>query len=455
MGAIKLSKKYRPLFEIDEAKDKATDKKLKAKERKYYKDLAGVHTFIVTGGRGSAKSFGVSLASCSWAVTHRNKILYTRYTLTSTDDSIKAEIAEKIDLLNWRDYMKPLLDRVEVTSHKDVILDKGQRPGIVFRGIKTSQGTQTANLKSLKNFSRFIVEEGEELPSFEEWEKISLSIRRADRKNVSVIILNPSTKTHWIYEKFFLDAGVEEGFNGIKNGVCYIHTTYQDVPREFIPDEIYQKFEAARVDWEAYDKLTPEERETCDRALKKNALWFKHVVLGGWLAKAEGVVFEEWDEEVFPEDRAFTWGLDYGFDPDPTALVKVAIDSKRKVIYLKEYCYHNGLSTDQISDVLSQYTDHDDLIVADSAEKRLNIELIQKGHNIQPSVKGAGSIKAGIKMMKSYRIVVDPSSVNLKLELDNYVWNDKRAGIPVDEFNHLIDAARYNIARQLMIGELT
>ncbi|MCU7583693.1 PBSX family phage terminase large subunit, partial [Riemerella anatipestifer] len=32
---------------------------------------------------------------------------------------------------------------------------------------------------------------------------------------------------------------------------------------------------------------------------------------------------------------------------------------------------------------------------------------------------------------------------NLKKELRNYTWNDKKAGIPIDKHNHLIDALRY------------
>jgi len=27
--------------------------------------------------------------------------------------------------------------------------------------------------------------------------------------------------------------------------------------------------------------------------------------------------------------------------------------------------------------------------------------------------------------------------------LQNYVWSDKKAGIPIDAFNHLIDGIRY------------
>ena len=44
---------------------------------------------------------------------------------------------------------------------------------------------------------------------------------------------------------------------------------------------------------------------------------------------------------------------------------------------------------------------------------------------------------------QDYKIVITPTSSNIRKELSNYVWNDKKAGIPVDAFNHLIDAIRY------------
>ena len=54
---------------------------------------------MVTGGRGSGKSFAVAIAACLWAREPGARILFTRYTLTSAHDSIIPEFLEKIDLL--------------------------------------------------------------------------------------------------------------------------------------------------------------------------------------------------------------------------------------------------------------------------------------------------------------------------------------------------------------------
>ena len=45
--------------------------------------------------------------------------------------------------------------------------------------------------------------------------------------------------------------------------------------------------------------------------------------------------------------------------------------------------------------------------------------------------------------MLDYEIIVTENSVNLLREFRTYVWNDKKAGIPIDDNNHGIDAARY------------
>jgi len=45
--------------------------------------------------------------------------------------------------------------------------------------------------------------------------------------------------------------------------------------------------------------------------------------------------------------------------------------------------------------------------------------------------------------MLEYQIVITPESHNIKKEFKNYCWSDKKAGIPIDKYNHGIDAVRY------------
>jgi len=61
-------------------------------------------------------------------------------------------------------------------------------------------------------------------------------------------------------------------------------------------------------------------------------------------------------------------------------------------------------------------------------------------------VKGPDSVRAGIKKMQEYELIIE--GVNLGKELNNYVWNDKKSNTPIDAYNHCIDAARYAISFQ-------
>ena len=47
--------------------------------------------------------------------------------------------------------------------------------------------------------------------------------------------------------------------------------------------------------------------------------------------------------------------------------------------------------------------------------------------------------------MQDYQIVVTERSSNIRKELSNYCWNDKKAGIPIDDYNHTIDPIRYTL----------
>ena len=102
-----------------------------------------------------------------------------------------------------------------------------------------------------------------------------------------------------------------------------------------------------------------------------------------------------------------------------------------------------GLSTQQIADEYSHHVAKNELIVGDNAEPRLINELWDLGYNIQPCTKGKDSIRLGLANMQEYEIIVDPDSHNLKKELNNYAWHDKKSNTPIDTYNHLIDAARY------------
>lgn len=374
--------------------------------------------FVVTGGRGSGKSFAVSSSALVLISKESNqKVLFTRQTMTSAHLSIIPEFIEKIEIINGHAFFD---------INKSEIVNKQTKSEIIFRGIKSSSGDQTANLKSLQGVTTWILDEAEELTDEKTFDKINLSIRQKGIQNRVILILNPATKEHWIYKRFFEDAGVETGFNGIKGNTTYIHTTYldniQNLDQSFI-DEVLN-IEAS------------------------NPTKYKHVILGGWLDKSEGAVFTNWKLGQFQEVGQSIYGQDYGFSIDPTTLIQTSIDKTNKRIYVKELLYQTKLTTTEIATINERFCGTK-LIVADSAEPRLIHELRSRGNNVKETIKGPGSVSAGIALMQDYELIIDNDSINIIKELNNYAWSDKKSNTAIDAFNHAIDAMRYAIYFQL------
>jgi len=362
--------------------------------------------YIVTGGRGSGKSYSINLLLLLLTFEAGHTILFTRFTLSSAYISIIPEFIDKIETLN-------LQDAFYIT--KDEIRNKLSGSKIIFKGIKTSSGDQTANLKSLTNVSTWVMDEAEELQDENIFDKIDLSVRNLNQKNRVILILNPVTKEHWIYNRFFEDKGVQAGTNSTKGNTTYIHTTYLD-------------------NIENLKKRRPEK--------------YKHQMLGGWLDKAEGVIFTNWKIGEFKKVGVSVFGQDYGFAADENSLVETNIDTNNKIIYLRECFYLKGLTTSQIAELNLKHAKNS-LIVGDSAEPRLLHELKAKGCNVVKAIKGQGSITYGIALLQDYDLVVEENSINLIKELNNYSWLEKKSKTPQDKFNHIIDAIRYAVSYQL------
>ena len=392
MNNIVVNEKFQPLYESD------------------------ARYFIVTGGRGSGKSYGATLIETTNTFKSGYNCLYTRYTMTAAELSIIPEFKEKISLINC--------DRYFDIQKKDII-NTITNSRVLFRGIKTSSGNQTANLKSLQGISTWVLDEAEEMVSEEDFDTIDLSIRSNLQQNRIVLIMNPATKEHWVYKRFFESMGVQEGFNGKVGNVQYIHTTYLDnienLPQSFI--------------------------DSVEQIRKTNPSKYKHKILGGWLDRAEGVVFDNWEYGEFnPNKLQTSFGLDFGYSIDPDALVEVAIDKSKRIIYLKQHIYSKGLGSSQLAQIIKSRADRK-LIIADSAEPRLISDLRGKGINIKPVKKG--KIEEGITLMQDFKLIVDKESQDIARELNNYSYLDKGSKLYIDDYNHIIDAARYNITFHL------
>jgi len=168
--------------------------------------------------------------------------------------------------------------------------------------------------------------------------------------------------------------------------------------------------------------------------------WWRVYGLGE-LGKLEGAIFTNWRYGEFDNSLPHIFGLDFGFN-DPDALLKVAIDEKNKKIYLDEKVYKSGNSSEDLRLLISQHVTGNDLIIADCADARM-ISALRRFFNIRPVNKGRWTVADVIKLLQSYELIITETSYNLSKELNNFIWNDKKAGIPIAGFDHFISCLRY------------
>jgi phage terminase large subunit len=385
--------------------------------------------FILLGGRGSGKTFVVQDFLVRLLEQVGQGILYTRYTMTS---------AEKTIIPLFVDYIKRVssVDNYEIT--RDTIIHKQTKAFIYFSGIKSSSKDQTGRLKSLPNITTWVVEEGEDFNNEKSFTDIDDSIRSKHLQNRVIWIQNPTTKNHFIWKKFFegqyeekeiekagswIDAnGIERKFTYqqcINPNVCHIQSSYYDNIENLDIEKVQQ--------WE--------------REKVKNPEFWQNNYGGAWKSKAEGIIFENWEEGEFDESLPFIFGQDYG-SSSPTTLVKVAFDKKKGIVYLDECFYKTRLNTQQIFELNSFYAQKK-TIIGDCAAKETIFALRTKGLNVT-GVSPKPNVLASVQKLQSYKIVITPTSHNLKMELNEYIWSDKELkDVPVDAFNHLLDAVRY------------
>ena len=393
MSGVKINSVYKPLYTSD---------------KRY---------FLVTGGRGSLKSSTVHDYISRLTFEEGHGILFTRYTMTSAEKSIIPEFIQTLERNGSEQFF-------HVTKNKITNIITGSF--ILFSGIKTSSGNQTANLKSIAGITTWVIEEGEDFDDAKAFDTIDDSIRCNDMPNRVIWVQNPSTREHFIYKRWIENTNSQikiEGFDvtvSTHPDVEHIHTTFRIAEQnEYLSESFIKKANNHKAN---------------------NPKWYYHNYIGGWLEKAEGVILTNWKEGEFDDTLAYDFGLDFGVE-DPDAMVKVAVDKKRKLVYAKEVVYKSGQSSKDLINAFNSYVTKDELILADYGSKKSIFDIRDEGYNIVECYKD--KIVDRIKNIMKYTIIVSPCSHNLKRELNLWAWNDKRSDTPIDKHNHAIDAMFY------------
>jgi phage terminase large subunit len=259
-------------------------------------------------------------------------ILYTRWNLTAAEVSIIPEFVEKMEMGDCRSAFY-----VKRTS----VQNRATGACIWFRGLQQSSGNQIARLKSLNRVKAWVLDEAQELMSEETFDTIDQSIREKGADNLVVIVLNPTDVSHWIYRRFFAAPGVSYDFNGIKDNVTYIHTTWEDNR---------SNLNISFIDMAMGMKL-------------RNPDKYEHLYDGSWLLRKEGLIYQQWEEippEQYPVGLPQWWGNDWGYGGDPDALVRMCYEPVTGTLYVWEVCYQTGLLP---RDIAARVTDDASLLV--------------------------------------------------------------------------------------------
>ena len=192
---------------------------------------------------------------------------------------------------------------------------------------------------------------------------------------------------------------------------------------------------------------------------KRNPRRYAVAGLGGW-GIVDGLVYENWKEEAFDIDKVrqqpgivSAFGLDFGYTNDPSTLFCGLLDQKEKRLFVLDEMYEKGLSNKRIAEKVQSMGYGKERITADSAEPKSIDELKTLGLRVKGAAKGKDSITNGIQWIQDLEIIIHPRCVNFLTEISNYTWDTDKFGnrlnVPIDDFNHLMDAMRYALEKYI------
>ena len=403
-----------------------------------HKDIqAAAHQYYnLPGGRGSAKSSFCALEIVNGIMqdqTGQSNAIIFRRTANTMRDSVYSQIAWAIDILNvnelWRGSVSPMCWTYRPTGAQ-----------IVFRGLDDSG--KLKSIKPRRGFFRFIwLEEFSELPGENFTRSVMQSVQRGGKRFTVFRSFNPPINASNWANVFIARPD---------NRAITLHTSYLDVPAEWLGEEFI--IEAERL------------REINEQA-------YKHEYLGEATGSG-GEVFPNITVRTITDDEInelqyIYAGVDFGFSVDPAVFMRVAYDRKRDTVYLLDEIYKRHLSNKELAAQIiakgynftgqyqaSYYEAYKEkqVIVCDSAEPKSISDLRGEGLRCIACQKYPGSVLYGVKWLQNRHIIIDPARTpHAHKEFISYEYMTTKDGefladVP-DANNHTIDAVRYALDR--------
>lgn len=344
-----------------------------------------------------------------------NAIVF-RKTYRTLKDSCFSDLRWAIHRFEVDDFWETRLSPLEITYKPT-----GQK--ILFRGL--DDPLKVTSISVDKGYLCWAwLEEAYELLKEEDFDMIDESIRGAIPDPLYkqwIITFNPWNEKHWIKHRFF---------DRQDDNILAMTTNYKC--NEWLDASDLKLFEDMRL---------------------HNPRRYRVAGLGDW-GIVEGLIYENWVERAFTLDDIrhcqTISGLDFGYTNDPTAFLIGFIDQDAKKLYIWDEIYKKGLTNRMIYQEIQDAGYAKEKITADSAEPKSIDELRELGLRVHGARKGRDSINNGIQYIQDYQIIVHPRCVNFLTEINNYTWDSDKFGdrinVPIDDFNHLMDALRYAVS---------
>lgn len=394
------------------------------------------HThYIFAGGRGSTKSSFVSLAIIILILTNpKIHALIFRKVGNTIKNSIWGQMVWAIYELG----LESLFKMPKTYSSPLIFLPTGQQ--IMFFGLDDAD-----KVKSIKvPFGYIGVTWFEELDQYSgdaEIRKVLQSTMRGGDIFWDFRSFNPPISINNWANEYAEQAETRDDSIVIRN-------TYLDVPRDWLGEPFIHEAEVMK---------------------ELNPRGYTHEYLGIPIGTG-GNVFQNVEDKNMEElvdingqgvpmfqtfDNIFN-GIDWGFSIDPFRFVRMHFDKKRRELYIfSEYSTvetRNEEIFDEIYNV-RKIANINDLVTADSAEKKSCADFRAYGAFVRDAEKGPDSVRYGIKWLQGLtHIYIDKRRCPLTYqEFVHYEYDTDKDGNWVssypDKNNHSIDATRYALER--------
>lgn len=376
-----------------------------------------INELVEKGGRGSAKSSFISveviLEMIKHSLCHAVVIRKVKNTLRT---SVYAQICWAIAELGLASKFRCTTSPMECT-----FLPTGQK--ILFFGMD-----DPGKLKSIKvPFGYIGIAWFEELDQFdgaEQVRNVEQSLFRGGEYSMCFKSFNPPAMARNWANRYALEP---------KQGKRVHHSTYQTTPADWLGSRFLNDAEHLK--------------ETNETAYRHEYLG---EVVGSGTQVFENLKIETIsDYQISQFDRILN-GVDWGWYPDPWAFNRCYYDAARRTLYIFDELTRRRTGNRETAALVLQRISPEEIVIADSAEKKSIDDYQSYGIRCRDAEKGAGSVNYSMKWLQSLAaIVIDPERCpDTGTEFSEYEYErDKKTGEVLQGYpdlnNHHIDAVRY------------